>query len=113
MNVKTIIVGQGVADTMVKCIEMVVDPNFAVTSGIRKVGMFGRYPVWLDPLFDDDKVMITYRADSGDDAPCKSMVESWKDQLDTGDWILLSDSPKGRLDRANNTTPSGRTQRAP
>jgi hypothetical protein len=90
MNVRTLIVSKAVADTMIKCADMVVNPNYDHAAGIRKLGMYGRYPVWVDPLLSDEKVMITYKADSVDDAHCKSMVERWRSQLDDDAYILLS-----------------------
>jgi len=113
MNVRTLIVSNAVAETMVKCADMVVNPNYGNTAGIQKLGMYGRYPVWVDPLLADHKVMITYKADSGDDAACKSMVERWRDQLDDGACILLSDGPEGQIDRDTHRTATGGAQRAP
>lgn len=111
MNVRTLIVGQGVADVMIECAEMVVDLNYGKVSGIQKVGVYGRYPVWLDPSFPDNKVMVTYKADPSDDAANESMVDPWKDGPDGGKWILLSDDQRGQ--REAHTTTAGRAQRTP
>jgi len=104
MDVKALIVGKGVADAMLKCADMRVDPNYDNSSGIRRVGLYGDIPVWLDPLFAINKVMITYQADPGDEDQDQGMVDRWKDHPDGENWILLADSPRGQREAHTTTT---------
>jgi hypothetical protein len=111
MDVKALIVGKGVADAMLKCADMSIDPDYAGASGIRRVGLYGSIPVWIDPLLSDDKVMVSYKADTGDLPPDQCMVDPRRDHPDGENWIPLSDGPRGRCE--DHATATGRDQGTP
>jgi len=109
--VTALIVGKGVADAMLKCADMRIDPDYAKSSGIRRVGFYGKIPVWIDPLLADDKVMVSYKADTSGPVHDQGMVDRWKDHPDGENWILLADGPRGR--REAHTTTTGRAEGTP